>query len=196
MRGRVIQAGQLMATAFEKKGFCGLLIEVPEEEMKLHPENLIFREVVITPTDKWVISSSEELDKKESNEPKYARAIPILEHANKLSGKNFRKIESNLRVILARLNEPGVTHDGIIEMLNRMWKVWGQDPQMEQYFRPETLFRPSKFDAYYANRNMPINRPSDGANGAARNAGIAGGDEWRREFDAQYEPGVKDDSLA
>lgn len=185
-----------MATAFEKKGFCGLLIEVPEEEMQLHPENLIFREVVITPTEKWVISSSEEVDQKESKEPKYARAIPILEHANKISGKNFRKIDSNLRVILARLNEPSVTHEGVIAMLDRMWKIWGQDPQMEQYFRPETLFRPSKFDAYYANRNMPITPQGNGANGASRNAGIAGGDEWRREFDAQYRPGVKDDSPA
>jgi uncharacterized phage protein (TIGR02220 family) len=61
-----------------------------------------------------------------------------------------------LRIISARLNEDGVTLDGVRHMITRQVERWKDTPQAE-YLRPETLFGKTKFQGYYANRDLPIN---------------------------------------
>ena len=73
-------------------------------------------------------------------------ADEIIEFMNKLSGKRFRKIESNRKGIRARLAE-GYTEMDAYTVVKRKWAEW-KGTDMEQYFNPETLFRPSKFEKY------------------------------------------------
>lgn len=74
---------------------------------------------------------------------------------NEESGKHFREVDANLKVISARLQEPDVTLDGVRAMIARQVKRWRGTSQ-EEYLRPETLFGKSKFDGYYAAKEMPI----------------------------------------
>lgn len=73
-------------------------------------------------------------------------ADQLIDFMNKLSGKRFRKIESNRKGICARLAD-GYTEMDAYTVIKRQWAEWhGTD--MEKYFCPETLFRPSKFEKY------------------------------------------------
>jgi uncharacterized phage protein (TIGR02220 family) len=80
-------------------------------------------------------------------------ALAILSEA---SGKKFRETDPSLMVISARLKEPGVDIDGVRKMILRQCKCW-LGTSMAEYLRPETLFRRSKFDGYYAAKDSPIN---------------------------------------
>jgi uncharacterized phage protein (TIGR02220 family) len=95
----------------------------------------------------------------------------ILCTLNELTSRNFRETDSNLSVIMARLAEPEVTVEGVKQMLTRQAQRWKGTDQ-EEYLRPETLFRKSKFDSYYAAREIPIQtRFSNTQPGTDRNRG-------------------------
>lgn len=89
----------------------------------------------------------------------------IVVYLREQSGRDFREVESNLSLIQARLNEPGVTLDGVKKMIDRQIARWKGTSQ-EEYLRPTTLFGKEKFDGYYAARELPINlnREAGGAN--------------------------------
>jgi uncharacterized phage protein (TIGR02220 family) len=73
----------------------------------------------------------------------------ILNKINSLCGKSFRHVESNYKIIRKRLEEPGVTEENVMWMLEHRWRLW-RGTEMEQYFCPQTIFRESKFDNYLA----------------------------------------------
>lgn len=78
-----------------------------------------------------------------------------LHYLNEKSGRSFRERESSLSVIQARLDEDGVDIDGVKKMIDRQCARWKGTPQ-EEYLRPETLFGKTKFDGYYAAKDLPI----------------------------------------
>lgn len=96
----------------------------------------------------------------------------VLHILNETCGRHFRELAANLSVISARLREPGVDLDGVRLMLARQCKRWKNTPQAE-YLRPETLFGKTKFDSYYAARDLPIH--NDAGKHNPRNDGIAQG---------------------
>ncbi len=75
---------------------------------------------------------------------------------NEASGRHFRETDANLTFISARLKEPEVTIEGVRQMIERQCRRWKETDQAE-YLRPETLFNKTKFDGYYAARDLPIN---------------------------------------
>jgi uncharacterized phage protein (TIGR02220 family) len=89
---------------------------------------------------------------------KYDDARVVLKFLSQKTGKDFREVESNLKVINARMSEPDVTVDGIKQMIARQCKLWGNDEKMREFLRPSTLFGKEKFDGYYAAREQPVNR--------------------------------------
>ena len=89
-------------------------------------------------------------------------ARPVLHLLNECSGRSFRETEPNLLIIAARMEEPGVDLDGIMAMVRRQCALWGPDPKMSEFLRPETLFGKTKFESYYANRNQPVPTPGTG----------------------------------
>lgn len=89
----------------------------------------------------------------------YTQARIVLHSLNEAAGRHYRETEANLDFIRARLSEPDVTVDGCIAMIRRQVARWGSDPKMSEYLRPETLFNRTKFDAYYAARDLPATAP-------------------------------------
>jgi hypothetical protein len=55
-----------------------------------------------------------------------------------------------------RLAQPGVTTEGVLQMVRRQAKLWKDDPKMREFLRPTTLFNNTKFNEYYAAREQPI----------------------------------------
>lgn len=90
----------------------------------------------------------------------HERAREVLDTLNTLCGRNFRDTETNLSIISARLNETGVTAGEVCKMIRRQVLKW-KGTDMEEYLRPETLFRASKFETYYANRDFPISNTAE-----------------------------------
>ena len=95
-----------------------------------------------------------------------------LHFLNQESGRSFREVDSNLSVIQARLAESGVTIDGVRSMITRQVKRWKGTTQ-EEYLRPETLFGKTKFDSYYAARELPISN-GDHKTGGSTNPRLVG----------------------
>lgn len=65
---------------------------------------------------------------------------------NEQTGRNFKNVDSNRRIINGRLKD-GYTKDDLATVVKFMSKKW-QGTEQEQYLRPSTLFRPSKFEGY------------------------------------------------
>jgi uncharacterized phage protein (TIGR02220 family) len=68
----------------------------------------------------------------------------VIDHLNKVSNRNFTYSPANLQVIQARLRE-GHTEESCKQVIDTKWN----DPDFDRkYFRPSTLFRPTKFEGY------------------------------------------------
>lgn len=83
-------------------------------------------------------------EKNDQNQGSEARLV--LEHLNQVTGRNFRPVSATLAPIRARLADGHTVDDCrlVIEFKNQHWSGTPD----EQYLRPSTLFRPSKFDGY------------------------------------------------
>jgi len=71
----------------------------------------------------------------------------ILNYLNDISGKSFKHVESNLKLIKARFNE-GHSKKEICAVIDRKVTEWRDDPKMAKYIRPATLFNAEKFNQY------------------------------------------------
>jgi len=71
----------------------------------------------------------------------------ILDFLNKVSGKQFQHVQSNIRLITARIKE-GHSESVILSVIEKKIKEWGSDQKMAQYIRPATLFNAEKFNQY------------------------------------------------
>jgi len=73
--------------------------------------------------------------------------VGILNFLIKRSGKSFKHVPSNLKLITARLKE-GHSEAEILAVVEMKTKEWGKDPKMAKYIRPATLFNAEKFNQY------------------------------------------------
>lgn len=111
----------------------------------------------IEPKENPNLPTEEKMRRKKEKKPAYhPEARTILTFLNEAAGFRYREVDSNLKVISARLNEVDVTVDGVKKMILRQCQRW-KGTEREVYLRPETLFRASKFDAYYASRELELN---------------------------------------
>lgn len=77
------------------------------------------------------------------DKPNYEK---IIKYLNDKTGKNFRTTAATRRFISARFTD-GFTEADFIRVIDNQVNAWiGTD--MEQYLRPQTLFRPSNFESY------------------------------------------------
>lgn len=69
-------------------------------------------------------------------------------YLNEKTGKSFKPNTAQTRKLISgRLND-GYTVDDFKKVIDVKFNEWGQDDKMKNYVRPETLFSPSKFEAY------------------------------------------------
>ena len=82
-------------------------------------------------------------------------AREILQFLNEKAGRSFRETDTNLRLIEARLKS-GATVANCRGVIARKVREWGQDPKMQKYLRPETLFSATHFESYLGERSPVI----------------------------------------
>lgn len=92
---------------------------------------------------------------KTGNTQTVTEARVVIHFLNEQTGRHFREVDANISIINARLKEGGVTLDGVKAMIGRQVRRW-RGTEQEEFLRPETLFAKSKFDGYYAARDLPI----------------------------------------
>lgn len=73
------------------------------------------------------------------------KEIEILNYLNEKAGTRYRAVESNLRLIRGRLKD--YTVDELKKVVDNKVRDW-KGTNMQQYLRPETLFRATKFESY------------------------------------------------
>ena len=129
---------------------------------KVNEQTFNDRSTTVQPNIKHkpITSNQETLTKKQelrtiNQEPKDQKIISskldvesqILDFLIKRSGKQFKHVSSNLKLITARLKE-GHSETEIVAVIERKIKEWGNDQKMCQYIRPATLFNAEKFNQY------------------------------------------------
>lgn len=81
----------------------------------------------------------------------------VINHLNSRAGTHYKATTANTRkLIKARLKE-GFTIDEFKTVIDKKCAEWGNNPEMAQYLRPETLFG-SKFEGYLNAQSRPQTR--------------------------------------
>lgn len=70
----------------------------------------------------------------------------VIDFLNQVAGTSYKHSETSRKPIRARLND-GFTVDDCKRVICNRWKAW-RGTEWQQYMRPDTLFRPSKFEGY------------------------------------------------
>ena len=107
----------------------------------------------ILETSKIFETSKEELTKKKSFNEKEIKNKEIIEeiiaYLNEKANKHFSpKSKETIKFINGRLSE-GYSKEDLKAVIDNRVEKWLNDEKMNEYLRPSTLFRPSKFEAYY-----------------------------------------------
>jgi uncharacterized phage protein (TIGR02220 family) len=80
--------------------------------------------------------------------------VEIINYLNDVAGKNFRPTTKKTKnLIKARWNE-GFRFEDFKTVIDNKVKDWKQDPHMNKYLRPETLFG-TKFESYLNENSKP-----------------------------------------
>lgn len=86
----------------------------------------------------------------------------IIDYLNEKAHRNYRSSsEATQKLIRARLAE-GFTVDDFKRVIDNKCASWLDDPKMDDYLRPSTLFCRSKFEAYLNERPIQHTRRKDG----------------------------------
>lgn len=80
-------------------------------------------------------------------------ACRFIDFINKLSDRDFRKVDATLNPIIQRIKEVDGDEQGMMKMILKKKAEWEKNPEMWQYFTPTTLFRAKNFASYYGSRN-------------------------------------------
>ncbi len=137
--------------------------EVPPEAGLPQPENRDGKSVTENPplrntnirnTKEELLSNKKDkdivelaLDRPEKNQNSEAIA-EIIDYLNMRTGRRFKATNrSTARLINARLND-GYTVEDFKEVIDKKCVEWMEDPHMQGYLRPETLFTPAHFESY------------------------------------------------
>jgi len=87
-----------------------------------------------------------ERESKEKDERRESACAAIL-FLNEKTGKKFTTCDANIRPIMARLAE-GHSIEDVMRVIEIKTADWKNDPAMNKYLCPDTLFRPSNFEKY------------------------------------------------
>ena len=91
------------------------------------------------------VSDEKTLNGKKETPRKQARRV--LEFLNEKTGRQYRPVDANLKMIEARLKE-GATETECRQVIAKKRREWEGDEKMSAYLRPATLFNATKFAQY------------------------------------------------
>lgn len=92
-------------------------------------------------------SVTREEKRREEEKHMSACASEILSYLNDKAGRKYSATPANTKLIVARVKE-GATVDELKAVVDMKVAEWLDDPKMEQYLRPATLFNAEKFGQY------------------------------------------------
>jgi uncharacterized phage protein (TIGR02220 family) len=75
-----------------------------------------------------------------------------INYLNQKNNKNYKISDVNKNIIIPRLKE-GFSFEDCKKVINNKTKDWINNPEMEKYLRPATLFCKSKFEGYLNENN-------------------------------------------
>lgn len=84
---------------------------------------------------------------KTANAELKVQAIEVLQFLNEKTGRAYRPVDINLKLITARLKS-GATVASCFQVIAKKTREWKSDPKMSEYLRPATLFNATKFEQY------------------------------------------------
>lgn len=89
------------------------------------------------------------------------QAKQVLTHLNQVTNSRYQVSTTSLQNIRARIGE-GFTVSDLVLVVDYCNAKWGNDLNMSDYLRPQTLFQPSKFPGYLKSANSwdKANRPA------------------------------------
>ena len=91
----------------------------------------------------------------------------IINYLNIVAGSNYQHVESNKKLIRARLEE-GRTPQEIKSVVDRQNREWPHGDPQRKYLRPATLFNAEKFNQYFGQIGQPLT--SEQGNGQRKSA--------------------------
>lgn len=83
--------------------------------------------------------------------PHKQEAIEVLGFLNEKAGRTYRPVDTNLKLIEARIAS-GATPQNCKGVVARKVREWKNDPKMNKFLRPSTLFSQEKFEQYLGER--------------------------------------------
>lgn len=91
------------------------------------------------------VTKPEEWDFKQPP-PAELEAEYVLAFLNRVTGSRYQAVEANLKLVRGRLKEVSIAE--IKRVIVTKSEEWEDNPEMEQYLRPATLFNATKFAQY------------------------------------------------
>jgi uncharacterized phage protein (TIGR02220 family) len=107
--------------------------------------------------DKIIMSGTPDvipLFDKHHNELTKSQAIEVLNFLNAKTGRAYRPVEENLKLIMARLKSGASVMD-CRQVIVKKTREWKADVKMSEYLRPATLFNATKFEQYMGELVLP-----------------------------------------
>ncbi len=96
-----------------------------------------------TPPDPTPLAREKGNDNRELN----AAAVRIIAFLNDKTGAKFEAVPANVKLVVARLKE-GFPEKIVRQVIANRCLSWANDPKMDEYLRPKTLFAASNFASY------------------------------------------------
>ena len=85
-----------------------------------------------------------------------SQAMDVLQFLNEKTGRVYRPVEANIKLIIARLKS-GATVMDCRQVIAKKTREWKGNEKMEEYLRPATLFNAIKFEQYVGELVEPDN---------------------------------------
>lgn len=76
-----------------------------------------------------------------------SQALEVLQFLNEKTGRVYRPVDTNLKLIIARLKS-GASVMNCRQVIAKKTREWRGDAKMSEYLRPATLFNATKFEQY------------------------------------------------
>lgn len=97
--------------------------------------------------ERTLMSGKPDPEQNLKNKTLKTEAITVLNFLNQKTGRNYRPVETNLKMIVARLKS-GVSTQDCFCVIAKKSREWKKDEKMEIYLRPKTLFNATNFEQY------------------------------------------------
>lgn len=134
---------QLTQTLGPDKAAQALFVGINEARAEVSLPGLDYSTAELYLTYEEVLRQNKIRQRKGVAEMEHAR--DCLNHLNKVAGKNFKMLDTNLKPIACLIREYG--KEAVIRVIDNKVAKW-TGTSMEDYLSPKTLFRPSNFEVY------------------------------------------------